>query len=265
MSLVAGLDIGSVFVKAVILADGRFAGSAIVRSGRNYAATAAETLQQARRGLVDSGAIEFVAATGVGAAKVSGDKLTVSDVACQGKGIHYLFPEARLIIEIGGQASRVMKVDNKGRVVDFAIGERCATGSGRFLQIMSRVLQVEFEELGPLSLLAQKPVDFSTSCAVFTESEAISRISDGAPREDIIAGVHRAMAGKIISLVDRVGRQTAMALTGGGARDAGMVKMLETKLGLKLLLPPEPFITAALGAGAIANEELTRRATGGRL
>jgi len=251
MPQVFGVDIGSVFSKAIILTDNQILSFAIIPTGGDYQKTAETvSIQAGRRGG------EFLVATGVGAAKVPQAQLIMSDVSCHGKGVHYFFPEVRTIIELGGQSSKVIRVDERGKAIDFVISEKCAAGSGRFLQLMSKVLRIGFEDIGPLSMESKKAVEFSTGCAVFAESEAISRISEGACKEDILAGVHQAIAMKIINLLERIGSEGEIAITGGGAKDVGLIMTLEEKIGTKLLIPQDPLLTAALGAAIIAQERL---------
>jgi predicted CoA-substrate-specific enzyme activase len=134
------------------------------------------------------------------------------------------------------------------------VSERCAAGSGRFLQIIAHVLKVDIKDVGSLSLQARNPVTFTTGCAVFGESEAISRVAEGASKEDILAGVHNSLAAKISNLIDQVGLEEDCAITGGGALDVGLVMRVEERLGVHLLVPPQPQITAALGAALVAAE-----------
>ena len=256
MMYVAGIDVGAAFTKVALLKGANILATHILPSGGHYQATAekamAETLSMASLSLDD---IDYVVATGYGASKVPFAGRQVTDVSCQARGIYHLFPAARTIIDIGGQSSKVIKVDDKGGVVNFVVSEKCAAGSGRFLQVIARVLGIEFNEIGPLSFKAQKSVEFSTSCAVFAESEAISRIAEGAPKEEILAGVHKAMAAKISSLVNRLGMESYCALTGGGAKDAGLVKSVAEALGVEVLVPAEPQTTAAIGAALLAAEQ----------
>ena len=142
--------------------------------------------------------------TGLGSESLPFTARQISDISCQAMGCHCLFPSARTVIDIGGQFTKVVRITPQGRIADFLMSEKCATGSGRFLQVIARILQVRLEDIGPLSLRSQKPVEFSTNCAVFAESETISRIAEGARAEDILAGVHRAMAAKVAMLVKRV-------------------------------------------------------------
>lgn len=255
MKYVAGLDIGSVFTKAVIMNNGNVAAYAIVPSGGSYRQVAQKALDEAaRKAEVTAKQIALIVATGYGASIVPFPVKTASELSCQGRGTNYLFPTTRTIVEVGGQASKVVKVNKEGRVTDFAVSERCAAGSGRFLQVIARVLGVNINDIGDLSLRSKNKVRFSTSCAVFAETETISRVAEGALKEDILAGLHEAMANKILNLLQRVKLEKDGVLTGGGARDKGLIKAVEEKIGGKILVPEEPFITGALGAALIAAE-----------
>ena len=249
----AGVDIGSVTTKMVVLADGIVISRCITISGGNYRQAAEQALASAlsNAGLSKDN-ISHIVATGFGAANVPFQARKVTEIAAHARGIHHLFPQVRTVIDIGGQATRVVKLNGHGEAIDFVVSEKCASGSGRFLEVMARVLQTPLEEFGPLSSKSTKQVQFTTSCAVFAESEAISRIAEGAAKEDILAGVHESMAIKVVSLVQRVRLEKEVAFTGGGARDVGLVRSIEEKLGEKLLVPVEPVLTAALGAALIA-------------
>jgi len=153
-------------------------------------------------------------------------------------------------------------MDDGGNVLNFILSGKCAGGSGRLLQIMAKVLQVRVEDIGPLSLKSRNKVDFSTGCVVFSESEAVSRIAEGASKEDLLAGVHRALAAQIQSLAERVGIEQEVILTGGGACDAGLVKALEDSLQYPIRVPPDPLFTAALGAAMLGREKALLRNPG---
>ena len=254
----AGIDIGSVTVKAVLLEGEDLKAYFVMASGGDYSLAAETALSAAlsQAGLKRED-LSLVAATGHDAAGEHGWQ-RVSEITAQGLALHHLFPEARMVIDIGGQATRVARMDEQGHVTDFAISEKCAAGSGRFLQIMSRVLEVPLSEMGPLSLRAKNPVRFSTGCAVFAESEAVSRITEGHAREDILAGVHLAIAVKVHSLLQRIRPEGACGLTGGGALDVGLVRRIEETCGFQALVPPEPRITAAWGAALAAIRRGTR-------
>jgi len=252
----AGIDIGSAFSKAVVVAESELVSYYIIPSGGNYKLAADEVagraLSEAKLSFKD---IAYVVATGYGAANVAFSNKVATDIACQSRGVYNLFPSARTVIDIGGQFSRVFKVDEGGRAIAFVLSEKCAAGSGRFLQVIARVLQIDLKEIGQLSLKSKNKLDFNTGCAVFAESEAISRIAEGASKEDILAGVHRALAAKVQNLVERIGLEPDCALIGGGAKDIGLVRSIEEGLGLSLLVPEEPQIVAALGAALIAEEK----------
>jgi len=259
---VMGVDIGSTFAKAVVLADLSLLCWAIIPSRGSYRVVADDVMNQVlAKANISIENIAHLVATGYGAASVPMTNEMANDILCQGKGIIYLLPSVRTVVDIGGQFTRVFRVDEEGRVVAFILSEKCAAGSGRLLQIIARVLQVDIEEMGGLSLKSQNKIDFTTGCAVFSESEVVSRIAEGALKEDIAAGVHRVLAAKVQTLVERLRFEPDCALVGGGAKNIGLVRSIEEKLGVKALVPEEPQIVAALGAALIAREKVM---TGGK-
>jgi predicted CoA-substrate-specific enzyme activase len=253
MRYTLGIDIGSGFSKAVVLADGSVRGSAVTPSGGSYrqAAEAVRDAALAKAG-ISATAIASTTATGCGAGAVEFAGRSITDISCHAAGVHYLFPSARTVVDIGAQFSKAISVDANGNITNFILNEKCAGGSGRFLQVIARILHIDVEQIGPLSMGAKNPVEFTTGCAVFAESEAVSRIAEGASAADILAGVHRAMASKIANLVTRVGLARDLVVTGGGANDAGLVRAVAAELGADVLTPEEPQVTAALGAALIA-------------
>jgi predicted CoA-substrate-specific enzyme activase len=252
----AGLDMGSAYTKAVIIKDKQIKSSAMLPSGGHYKEGVSRVLDEALSAAgVDFEDISSIVATGLGAGSVPFTVRKISDISCQAMGCHCLFPSARTIIDIGGQFTKVARITAQGRLADFLISEKCATGSGRFLQIIARILQIKVEDIGTLSLNARSPVEFSTNCAVFAESETISRIAEGAAKEDILAGVHRAMASKTAMLVKRLKMEPDCVLTGGGGEDAGLIKAISEALGIIMLVPEQPRLTAALGAACLAGED----------
>ena len=253
MGYFLGIDIGSAFSKAVLCADGEIKAFTIAPSGGSYKETAkAITEDCLKKALLSFNDISYIIATGYGSAAVDFSHETVTDISAQARAVHRLLPEARTVIDIGGQFSKVIKINENGAATNFILNEKCAAGSGKFLQVVSRLLHIEISDIGPLSLKAQKPVEFNTGCAVFAESEAVSRVAEGALVEDILAGVHKAMASKIANLVERTGSPGVCAVTGGGAKDIGLVKAMEKELGVALFVPGEPQITAAYGAALLA-------------
>jgi predicted CoA-substrate-specific enzyme activase len=256
MTHVAGIDIGSAFSKAVIIAGNEVIAYQVMPSGGNYRLTAEQVIEEAlnkvKLSLKD---VNYTIATGYGAANVSFSDETASDISCLARGVYELFTTARTAIDVGGQFTRVFRLDDRGRATAFLLSEKCAAGSGRFLQVIARVLQVPLEDIGKLSMKSRSRVDFNTGCAVFAESEAVSRIAEGAAKEDILAGLHRALAAKVQTMVGRLGIKPDCALVGGGAKDIGLVKSIEESLACSLLVPKEPRIVAAMGAALIAGEK----------
>ena len=179
-----------------------------------------------------------------------------TDIVCHAKGISSLLPSVRTVIDVGDLYTKVIRTHGNGNVHNFLLSGKCAGGSGRILQVIAKVLQIKVEEIGELSLKSQKRVEFNTGCAVFAESEAISRLSEEVKKEDLLAGIHRALAAQIESLIERMGVELDVAIVGGGARDVGLVQALREARGHDILVPSSPHLTAALGAAMIAMEQV---------
>lgn len=260
MAWFIGIDIGSETTKGVIISDGKPVAYHLLPSGFNYR-MAAERLRKellAKAGLSPE-SIAFTVATGPGSGNVPFSDQQVTDIRCCAKGISHIFPAVRTVIDLQGQSSQVIRLGDGGQVINFAVSEKCASGSGRFLHVIANVLQLKLDDIGPLSLKSSSPVTFTTGCAVFGESEAVTRVAEGISKEDILAGVHKALADKISALVDRVGLEEQCAVSGGGGLNVGLVKSIEDKLGVKLLVPPQPQLVTALGAAVLAEEEASKR------
>jgi predicted CoA-substrate-specific enzyme activase len=252
MNFSLGIDVGSSFAKAVVVGDGIMLSYATMPSGGNYAEAARKVSRTAmeKAGIPDQD-LSSTVATGWGAAAVEFADRTVADISCHAAGICHLFPSARMVVDIGNQFCRAIKLNSEGRVTNFVQNEKCAGGSAKFLQVIARILHVSIEDIGALSLESANPVEFTTGCAVFAESEAVSRIAEGASPADILAGVHKAMSAKIANLTVRLGLVHDCAITGGGAKDIGLARILESDLGVKVLIPEEPWISAAIGAAVL--------------
>ncbi|MDA8138610.1 MAG: acyl-CoA dehydratase activase [Desulfobacteraceae bacterium] len=249
----AGLDMGSVSVKAVIICDGRMVCFGLIPSGGQYKTAATKTMEEVLgKAAIAMEDLSGLVITGLGEQSAPFEAPRISDISCHARGCHALFPSARTMIDIGGQFTKAARITPQGTIADFLMSEKCATGSGRFLQVISRILRIPIEEIGPLSMQSQNPVEFSTNCAVFAESETISRIAEGAQPADILAGVHRAMAAKVKMLAKRVKLEPEVVLTGGGGEDAGLVEAVGNALGQKILVPETPRLTAAYGAACLA-------------
>jgi (R)-2-hydroxyacyl-CoA dehydratese activating ATPase len=253
MAYILGIDVGSGYSKAVVCEGKVLRSFAILPSGGNYKETVMAVTDGAlKKAGITLGDVTQKVATGYGSAMAGFSDQAVTDISCHAAGIHYLFPTVRTVIDIGAQFSKAIGINDDGKVTNFVMNEKCAGGSGKFLQVAARILHIKVEEIGALSLTATKPVEFTTGCAVFAESEAVSRVAEGALAGDILAGIHKAMASKIVNLVVRLGLSQDCAVTGGGAKDIGLVRTIEKELGIAVKVPDEPQITAALGAALLA-------------
>jgi len=248
--LTAGIDAGSATTKAVVLRDGRMAAARIGPSGFDYRAAAVACYEAA---LKDAGerAADRAVATGYGRYSVPGAAKVVSEITAHARGVRFLCPEARGVIDIGGQDSKVIAIEG-GRVADFQMNDKCAAGTGRFLEQTARALEVGVADLGRLALASKDPASISSMCTVFAESEVVSLRAQGRSREDIAAGLVEGIARRIAAMARPLGLKEPVALVGGVAKNEGIRKALERELGHKLYVPPEPQITAALGAALIA-------------
>jgi predicted CoA-substrate-specific enzyme activase len=253
MTWFMGIDIGSAYSKGVIIKESALAAYHVIPSGANYQLSAEtikrELLNQAN--LTQNDIIDIVA-TGTGAANVTFASHSASEIVCTARGINNVFPQVKTAIEVAAQSSKVIKLNEQGMVTNFTVSEKCAAGSGRFIEVIANVLRIDLKNFGPLSLKSQRPINFSTGCAVFGESEAITRVAAGIPKEDIAAGVNQALASKISSLANKVKLEEPCAICGGGALNTGLIKVVEQELHTQLLLPPQPQIITALGAAIIA-------------
>lgn len=259
MGCVIGIDIGSAFSKGIIICDQKIMGSYAIPSGGNYELTSVKIQKKLlfKAGL-SSKDINYTVATGYGAKTVNFADTIITDISCHSKGIFYLFPEVRTVIDVGDLYSKAFRIDGNGNLQKFLLSGKCAGGSGKILQVIAKVLQLKLEDLGPLSLKSQKRVGFNTGCAVFAESEAVSRIAEGVAKEDLLSGIHMALAAQINSLAERLSIEREFALVGGGARDAGLVKAMEEIRDYDIIVPSEPHMTAALGAAIMASERMTK-------
>ena len=255
MAYFMGIDIGSGTSKGVITREGKLLAYHLLPSGVDYRAVAGKLREEllAKAGLSPED-IAYTMATGQGSGSVPFSNQQVTDIRCCARGINSIFPSVRTIIDVQGQSSQVIQLNEKGQVTNFVVSEKCAAGSGRFLEVIANVLQIELKDIGPLSLKSKTPVTFTAGCAVFGESEAVSRVAEGTAKEDILAGIHEALANKISALIGRVGLEKECAVSGGGALNIGLIKSVEEKLGIKLLVPPQPQIVTALGAAIMAEE-----------
>ena len=257
-----GVDIGSLTAKTVVMEpDCHMASYRIVQGKIVDEAAAIRSMQQALKDVHLSRAeVGYLVTTGYGRNMVGfGDK-SITEISCHARGAQFLFPGVRTVIDIGGQDSKVIMLDGEGVLVNFAMNDKCAAGTGRFLEVMSHALGVPLEDMGALSLKAGNSALISSICTVFAESEVISLTAQGRSKLDIIAGIHEAIGRRMHSLVNQVGMMPPVVMSGGVAKNTGMVSVLERLLGTKIIVPPEPQIVGALGAALFAVEELKRNA-----
>ncbi len=253
---VAGIDVGSVNTAVVILDDGRILSYSIVSSAEEGSDTRqAMELVLGEAGL-GRGAIAAVVVTGCGRSSVDFAQRQSSEVVCQSRGALWLFPSARTVINLGAESSRVISIDAYGKVQSFATNDKCAAGSGLFLESMAYLIGVPVADMGELALAAETAEEVSSRCAVFAESEVISHIHRGVAKERILAGLHQAVADRILDLASRVTIRPEVVVTGGVAKNPAIIKELEVKLGLAVRLPPETQMVGALGAALLAGDRL---------
>jgi (R)-2-hydroxyacyl-CoA dehydratese activating ATPase len=255
MGYFMGIDIGSGTSKGMITENGKVMAYDLLDSGFNYR-MAAQKLRESLLKVVNLKAenISRTISTGHGDGLIPFSDKHIAGTQCCAKGINHIYPSVRTVIDVQGHSSEIIKLDEEGKVINFIVSEICATGSGRFIDVITNVLQLERKDVGPLSLQSKNPVHFTTGCAVFGESEAISRVAEGAAKEDILAGIHKSIAGKILSLMDRIGLEEECAISGGGALNVGLIKSIEDQ-GVRLLVPSRPQFVNALGAAIMAGEE----------
>ncbi|MDN5362699.1 MAG: hypothetical protein PWP70_1746 [Moorella sp. (in: firmicutes)] len=249
--LVVGIDVGSTSAKAVLF-DGRIKEYAIRLTGWSPREAGAEVLARVldKAGLSRRDVASIVG-TGYGRVALNFIDQAVTEITCQARGINYLTGRAGTIIDIGGQDTKVITVNGQGKVVDFVMNDKCAAGTGRFLEVMATAMGMDVDELGSLPENVN-PVNISSMCTVFAESEVVSLLAGGVTREEIVAGLHRAVARRVKSMVKTA--PAPVVFTGGGAKNEGLRRALAAELGVEVMVPAEPRITGALGAAIIAWE-----------
>lgn len=254
MVYVAGIDIGSLSTKTVILSQEQniLAYDISLTSGDSKIAAEESFQKTLNRAALNKSDIAYIVTTGYGRDNVPFADREVTEITCHAIGAYFLFPESRTIIDIGGQDSKVINLNSDGQVVDFVMNDKCAAGTGRFLEVMAQALGVTLESLGELSRQSQNPTLISSFCTVFAESEVVSLVADGRKKVDIIRGLHEAVGERTITLLNRIKIIEPLTMTGGVAKNRGVVSAIEKKLKLKLNIPDEPQIIGALGAGLIA-------------
>lgn len=250
-----GIDIGSITTKAAIISDGKIIGYSVRFTGYNSEVAGKNIFDEliAEHGFKPS-SIDRIVTTGYGRNNLDFTHKSITEISCHGAGAHFLNPGVRTIIDIGGQDSKAISINEEGKVRDFAMNDKCAAGTGRFLEVMARALELDLNDFGALSLEADKPASISSTCTVFAESEVISLISRGDTRENIIAGIHDSIASRVSSLVKRVGLTEPVMMTGGVAKNSGIVRALEQKLNIKIEVNNYAQVNGAIGAAILASK-----------
>lgn len=253
----AGLDIGSVSTETVFLDEkSNILSYVIVDTGSSSKKAAEKSMQLALDKINKTfNDITNLISTGYGRKIVPFKSDEISEISCHARGAHFLFPNTRTVIDIGGQDSKAISVDENGQAIDFNMNDKCAAGTGRFLEEMAKVLEVNIEKLGNLSLQSKKPVVISSMCTVFAESEVVSLIAEGCAREDIACGLHNAIVDRVLSLAYKVRLNNAVTLTGGVTKNIGVIEAMKNKLGnITVNIPEEPQTVGALGAALLAKD-----------
>ncbi len=255
-----GIDIGSLTTKVVVMADKEILASVITDTGDDAAATARQAVAQALDKAGASASDDYSAvSTGMGGKAISFSR-PKAITTCLARGASFLLPSARMVIDMGAESTTVVKLNERGRVTDWANHDKCAAGTGLFLQQMAKLLQIPLEEMARLSLNASASADITSTCAVFAESEVISHIhrDPPTPKEEIVAGIYSSVISRIIALGKRLGIAKDIAVAGGVALNIGVVTTLEKELGFPVLVPESPQLLAAVGAAIIARENIDK-------
>ena len=259
----AGIDVGSLSTETVIIdGQGQILSYDISSTGANSKIAGERSFRQAlERAGVSAVDLQFTVVTGYGRISLPFANKAVTEITCHGRGAYQLFPGTRTVLDIGGQDSKVIRLAENGRVVDFTMNDKCAAGTGRFIEVMARALEIGLDEMGPLSMKSKQDVAVSSMCTVFTESEVISLVAQARPVEDIVNGIHNAICKRLFAMLDRVGVVPEVTMTGGVAKNAGITEKIRKQVGGKLNVPEEPQIIGALGAALIAGDCAGPRST----
>jgi len=260
--IVGGVDVGSATGKAVVMKDGEIIGSDLIAATTRPQETARLVMEAAvsQAGLPSIDHLDNIIGTGYGRLKVPFAEENVSEISCHARGAHWLAPTTRTVVDIGGQDCKVISVSEKGTVINFAMNDRCAAGTGRFFEAMARVLYCGLEGISAPENQGEEPCVISNQCSVFAESEVVTLVNEGTELPNIIAGINISVASRLNSMVRRVGLVEDLVLTGGCSKNDGLAKALAAKLSIKIeKLPQDPQLAGAVGAALIAAEKAGAR------
>ena len=259
--MVAGCDVGSLTSKAVVLNGTKILASAIIRSKSRPEESAKEVMERAlSEAALSLNDMKYCISTGYGRDKIAFADEAISEISCHGKGALWLMPGVQVIIDIGGQDCKAIKLDKHGRIIKFMTNDKCAAGTGRFLEVMAKHLGIRLDELGELSSQAKNHLNLAAACTVWAQAEVIHHINDGKSIPDICAAVNQAMAKRVSIIVNSLGIERNVCISGGVAKNTGVVKSLENLLGVKVKRLPkiDPQMVGALGAAVLAREKLMK-------
>ena len=260
MTVTAGVDMGSTATKAVVLQDGRIVGSMTRATGADPECSGEIALKESLdQAALDLEAVGYIVSTGYGRRALELADEAINEINANAVGAAWLGSASgtvRTIIDIGGQDSKVIALDADGVIRDFAMNDKCAAGTGKFLEVIADLIEVPLDEMGELSLQATNPVTIGSTCVVFAQSEVVSLIARKEKRADIIAGIHRSIASRVITMARRVGIEEVVVFDGGPAKNTGLRAALEAELGLTVVVPRHPQLVVALGAALVAADML---------
>lgn len=258
----AGVDVGSVSSQAVVLVDGDLYCHASRRTGASSPDSARGVMSWALEGTgLELADIEYVVGTGYGRANVPFAQKTATEIACHARGANFMYgPEVRTVLDMGGQDCKVIRCDHRGKVVEHLVNDKCAAGTGRGMEVFADLVSVPIEDVGEMSLrVEEEPDPISSTCVVFAKTEAIGLLRDGRPREQVLAAYCGAMAHRVVELLDRLGVEPDFAITGGIAKNPGIVRRIERELDVEALEPRhDTQLAGAVGAALLAKTRVER-------
>lgn len=250
--ITVGIDIGSITTKIAVMAKGKLVYTDVAFSGYDMVKAWQDIFSNMlKKTKISETDIACIVSTGYGRNSVTIAHRQITEISCHGAGARHFLPKVRAVIDIGGQDSKCIRMDERGSVADFVMNDKCAAGTGRFLEVMARALHVDLADFAKMSKAAGRPVIISSMCTVFAESEVISLIARGESRENIIAGIHDSIASRMVSMMNRTGVEKPVVMTGGVSKNLGMRAAIEKRIGMKLFVPEEAQVCGAIGAAIL--------------
>jgi len=258
--ITAGVDIGSRTAKALIFEDNKILSYGIIPTGADSIKTAQNVMNIALKNTgLSLRDIGYIVSTGYGRVLVPFANKNITEISCHAKGAHWFFPTVRTVLDLGGQDCKAISCDEKGHITNFVMNDKCAAGTGRFMEVMAKTLELPLDDIGKLSLQTVKePCSISSVCAVFAKSEVLALLRRGEDKNDILAGLCEAFASRVFNLLSMIEIEREFVITGGIAKNIGLVRRLEERAGLSANIPFEPQIVGALGAAVFAKDLLER-------